>query len=60
MSLLLWDENIAIVDSGLDLDVDRVQWCMNEILIGAADNSTIKRFLVALKNKGELPRIAGT
>lgn len=59
MSQLLWDENIAIVDSGLDLEVDRVQWCMNEILIGAADNSTIKRFLIALKNKGESPEEVG-
>jgi len=59
MSQLLWDENIAIVDSGLDLDVDRVQWCMNQILIGATDNSTIKRFLIALKNKGESPEEVG-
>ena len=59
MSQLLWDENIAIVDSGLDLDVDRVQWCMNQILIGAADNSNIKRFLIALKNKGESPEEVG-
>jgi anthranilate phosphoribosyltransferase len=59
MSQLLWDENIAIIDSGLDLEVDRVQWCMNEILNGAADNSAIKRFLVALKNKGESPEEVG-
>lgn len=59
MSQLLWDENIAIVDSGLDLEVDRVQWCMNEILNGAAHNSTIKRFLIALKNKGESPEEVG-
>jgi anthranilate phosphoribosyltransferase len=59
MSQLLWDENIAIIDSGLDLEVDRVQWCMNEILNGAADNSTIKSFLVALKNKGESPEEVG-
>jgi anthranilate phosphoribosyltransferase len=59
MSQLLWDENIAIIDSGLDLEVDRVQWCMNEILNGAADNSTIKRFLMALKNKGESPEEVG-
>jgi anthranilate phosphoribosyltransferase len=59
MSQLLWDENIAIIDSGLDLEVDRVQWCMNEILNGAADNSTMKRFLVALKNKGESPEELG-
>jgi anthranilate phosphoribosyltransferase len=59
MSQLLWDENIAIIDSGLDLEVDRVQWCMKEILNGAADNSTIKRFLVAFKNKGESPEEVG-
>ena len=59
MSQLLWDENIAIVEAGLDLEVDRVQWCMNEILNGAADNSTIKRFLIALKNKGESPEEVG-
>jgi anthranilate phosphoribosyltransferase len=59
MSQLLWDENIAIIDSGLDLEVDRVQWCMNEILNGAADNLTIKRFLIALKNKGESPDEVG-
>ncbi len=59
MSQLLWDENIAIVDSGLDLDADRVQWCMNEILNGNADNTTIKNFLLALKNKGESPEEVG-
>jgi anthranilate phosphoribosyltransferase len=59
MSQLLWDENIAIVESGLDLEVDRVQWCMNEVLNGAADNSTIKRFLISLKNKGESPEEVG-
>lgn len=59
MSQLLWDENIAIVDSGLDLDVDRVQWCMNQILNGSADVSTIKKFLIALKNKGESPEEVG-
>jgi len=59
MSQLLWDENIAIVESGLDLEVDRVQWCMSEILKGAADNATIKRFLIALKNKGESPEEVG-
>lgn len=59
MSQLLWDQNIAVVEAGLDLEVDRVQWCMNEILNGAADNSTIKKFLIALKNKGESPEEVG-
>jgi anthranilate phosphoribosyltransferase len=59
MSQLLWDENIAIINSGLDLDIDRVQWCMNEILTGQADNDTIKSFLIALKTKGETPEEVG-
>jgi anthranilate phosphoribosyltransferase len=59
MSKSLWDENIAIINSGLDLDVDRVQWCMNQILTGQATNETIKGFLIALKNKGESPEEVG-
>lgn len=59
MSQLLWDENIAIINSGLDLDIDRVQWCMNQILIGQASNETIKDFLIALKTKGESPEEVG-
>lgn len=59
MSQLLWDENIAIINSGLDLEVERVQWCMNEILTGQASNETIKGFLIALKTKGESPEEVG-
>ena len=59
MSKPLWDENIAIITSGLDLDVDRVQWCMNQILTGQAANDIIKGFLIALKNKGESPEEVG-
>ena len=59
MSQLLWDENIAIIDSGLDLDGDRVQWCMDQILTGQATNDTIKTFLISLKNKGESPDEVG-
>lgn len=59
MSQLLWDENIAIINSGLDLEIDRVQWCMNEILTGQASNDVIKNFLIALKNKGESPEEVG-
>ena len=59
MSQLLWSENIAIIDSGLDLEIDRVQWCMNEILTGQASNETIKEFLLALKKKGESPEEVG-
>jgi anthranilate phosphoribosyltransferase len=59
MSQLLWKENIAIIESGLDLEIDRVQWCMNEILTGQATNDTIKEFLLALKKKGETPEEVG-
>jgi anthranilate phosphoribosyltransferase len=59
MSQLLWDENIAIINSGLDLEVERVQWCMNEILTGKASNESIKDFLIALKTKGESPEEVG-
>lgn len=59
MSQLLWNENIAIIESGLDLEIDRVQWCMNEILTGQATNDTIKEFLLALKKKGETPEEVG-
>ena len=59
MSQLLWSENIAIIESGLDLEIDRVQWCMNEILTGQATNSAIKSFLLALKKKGETPEEVG-
>ena len=59
MSQLLWDENIAIINAGLDLEVERVQWCMDQILTGQASNDTIKNFLIALKNKGESPEEVG-
>ncbi len=59
MSQLLWNENIAIIESGLDLEIDRVQWCMNEILTGQATNDIIKEFLLALKKKGETPEEVG-
>ena len=48
-----WDSHISRLDSGLDLETPDVQWCMNEILTGNADIDVIKRFLLALKAKGE-------
>lgn len=59
MSQLLWDENIAIINAGLDLEVERVQWCMDQILTGQATSETIKNFLISLKNKGESPEEVG-
>jgi len=48
-----WDSHISRLQLGLDLEVDDVQWCMNEILTGNADVEVIKQFLIALKQKGE-------
>jgi anthranilate phosphoribosyltransferase len=48
-----WDSHIAQLVSGIDLETEDVQWCMNEILTGKADLETIKSFLLALKSKGE-------
>ncbi len=49
----LWDRYIGILENGLDLEPVDVQWCMKQILEDKADIELIKRFLVALKTKGE-------
>jgi anthranilate phosphoribosyltransferase len=54
-----WESNISRLDSGLDLETADVQWCMNEILTGNADIDVIKRFLLALKAKGETSEEVG-
>jgi len=59
MSTLQWDQAISLLDSGLDLEPQLVQWCMNEILNGSADVELIKRFLLALKAKGETSEEVG-
>jgi anthranilate phosphoribosyltransferase len=59
MSTLQWDQAISLLDSGLDLEPQIVQWCMNEILNGSADVELIKRFLLALKAKGETSEEVG-
>jgi len=48
-----WHHTIALLDAGLDLEPNDVQWCMNEILNGSANNEIIKTFLVSLRAKGE-------
>lgn len=48
-----WESHISRLQSGLDLETEDVQWCMNEILTGNTDNELIKEFLLALKAKGE-------
>lgn len=50
-----WEENLAIVEVGLDLSSEQIQWSMEEILSDRADTETIKSFLLALKAKGETP-----
>jgi anthranilate phosphoribosyltransferase len=48
-----WNSHISHLRSGLNLDQEDVQWCMNEILTGNATNDLIKEFLLAMKAKGE-------
>ena len=55
----MWQEFLAELDSGRDLSVESIQWCMNEILTGQASNDHIKKFLLALKTKGETPQEIG-
>ena len=54
-----WDIHISRLNSGLELDSEDVQWCMNQILIGEADKEVIKEFLLALKEKGETSEEVG-
>jgi len=54
-----WNSHIAHLQSGLDLEIADVQWCMNEILMGNSDVEVIKAFLLALKSKGETPEEVG-
>ena len=48
-----WESHISRLQSGLDLETEEIQWCMNEILTGNTDTELIKEFLLALKTKGE-------
>ncbi len=59
MSKELWDRYFSILESGLDLEPPDVQWCMKQILEGHADTELIKKFLLALKTKGETSEEVG-
>jgi anthranilate phosphoribosyltransferase len=59
MSSKQWNQAFSLLDGGLDLEPETVQWCMNEILTGSAEIETIKRFLLALKAKGETSEEVG-
>ena len=54
-----WESHISRLQSGLDLETEDVQWCMNEILTGNANLEVIKGFLLALKSKGETSEEVG-
>ena len=54
-----WSSHIAHLQSGLDLEISDVQWCMNEILTGNSDIEEVKAFLLALKSKGETSEEVG-
>ena len=54
-----WETHISRLQSGLDLETEDVQWCMNEILTGNANLEVIKEFLLALKSKGETSEEVG-
>ncbi len=49
-----WSELIETLTNGLDLQVVDAQWAMNQILQGNSDIEDIKKFLLALKSKGEI------
>jgi anthranilate phosphoribosyltransferase len=48
-----WDNAIAKMDSGLDLEPQEIQEIMRAILSGESDIENIKKFLLSLKAKGE-------
>jgi anthranilate phosphoribosyltransferase len=50
---MAWSSFIERLVLGLDLEADEISSIMETILLGEAEVSDIKSFLVALKNKGE-------
>jgi len=48
-----WNRAFDLLDNYLDLPPELVRELMREILEGRADNENLKKFLLALKNKGE-------
>ncbi len=53
MSSIDWASSIAKMESGLDLEPQEAQDLMREVLEDRSDKEVLKRFLLALKNKGE-------
>ncbi|MFM2215198.1 MAG: hypothetical protein RJA88_567 [Actinomycetota bacterium] len=52
-SQLSWSGLIEKLDLGLDLEPEQIQGAMRQILSGESDIELVKKFLIALKNKGE-------
>ena len=59
MSSLDWDAAISKLDSGLDLTPQEAQFFMQEVLEDRSEKEVLKKFLLALKNKGETPEEVG-
>jgi len=59
MSAIDWDASISKLESGLDLAPQEAQLLMREVLEDRADKEVLKRFLLALKSKGETPEEVG-
>lgn len=59
MSSLDWDAAISKLENGLDLTALEAQFFMQEVLEDRSEKETLKKFLLALKNKGETPEEVG-
>jgi anthranilate phosphoribosyltransferase len=59
MSSLDWAGLVAKLESGLDLEPHEAQAVMREVLEDRSDKENLKKFLLALKNKGETPEEVG-
>ena len=59
MSSLDWDAAISKMESGLDLTAQEAQIFMQEVLADRSEKEVLKKFLLALKNKGETPEEVG-
>jgi anthranilate phosphoribosyltransferase len=59
MSSLDWAGLVWKLDSGLDLEPHEAQAVMREVLEDRSDKEDLKKFLLALKNKGETPEEVG-
>ncbi len=59
MSPLNWDAAISKMESGLDLTPQEAQFFMQEVLEDRSGKEVLKKFLIALKDKGETPEEVG-